>query len=440
MARLRQVCEGFVNVFLLPVGEVFRFNRSLCAVITGAMYRVTPTRRVQVRPYHHRATNARTRPFRYVSTSDNVRRASVRREFFFLQDKGVPHRRRLRRFLHPRVGKVTTRLNRRLIRQDLFLTSFRLTINVPVYFQVTKDQYLFGRLFQFSRDLRDLIVQFVLVISMVRVPLNVGAIAVIRRLRFHDSALVRRLPHAILHTIGVLFGLRMIRGIRVCFLEGIRSNALCGVNAIRRSMWVSHGARQLKIRESGYRIGAELSNGNGHVRRVVFMREQPGKKGQASGLVNRRNSIILVGICVNRNSASDLLRALLKGRLIRSYLPTNNSPLFPTVQELTMVIYNGRLAIKSNRCQPTNGNENVSVVHRGLRLAMGPLLLLRTIRIVSNGDRLFVTIAFPRITFIKQMIVPVLCRLTCGLRYKVVLFLVPFAFQLRRRLVRYVDN
>lgn len=235
-------------MFFFLLRQVFRFHRSFRSFVFGAMDRVSFTGRIQVRPNNYRASNAGTKAFRYVTTSNYVRQTSVRGKNFF-KNESVSHRRGKGCFFHPMVCQVTTWLHRRTICQILLLKGNNLqAILHPRYFKTERNFNFFSSTFKLNRDFVNFDDQNGNVITMVYRATNGGAVLPFNRFGLGDSTFIIRRTNAIFNALRFLLRRRVVRGIRICLFKRIRCNAFSGVDEIRRRVRVSIRARELKVR------------------------------------------------------------------------------------------------------------------------------------------------------------------------------------------------
>lgn len=173
---------------------------------------------------------------------------------------------------------------------------------------------------------------------------------------------------------------------------------------------------------------------------MMFVRSYASTQRKASGFINRRKSIVLMGVGIFRRLISDYLRSLFKGGLISAYLFTTFRPLFLNVEKFAMVVHDRRFANKCNGSQFSNRNKNVCVFHRRVRLTMRPFFLFFFVGIIRYRNDFLMTFALPRVFFIEQVIIAVLCRIASGFCNEVIFLAMIFTFKLCCSFVRKVQD
>ena len=265
----------FIGIFLLPMKRILQFGESLYTMVAKTVCHIAPAEQMRIEPCRRHTAGTQAHPFQCISADSGIHHTDIEQRFFFLRSGNIPREQHLQHFLRPEINGIAAQLGHHLVHRSLFLADLHLAVGIPICFRIAGSRCLFNHLFRFSESLQSLVIRFILIISVIHIPLGINTVTIVHQLELRSDTLIEQLPRTVLRAVKILFNLHVVHKVQIYFLRKVHDGTLYKIGTVQHDVQMSRKTERLGVERDKCQVNTRLSGNGKRIHQIIFVERRP---------------------------------------------------------------------------------------------------------------------------------------------------------------------
>ena len=189
-----------------------------------------------IEPRRSHTSRTQTYTFQGVAAYGGIHHTYIEQGFFLFRRGYISGKQHFQGLLRPVIDRIRAKLRHHFINGSFFLADFHLAVGIPICFRIAGSRCLFNHLFRFSESLQSLVIRFILIVSVIHIPLGINTVTIVHQLEFRSDTLIEQLPRTVLRAVKILFNLHVVHKVQIYFLRKVHDGTLYKIGTVQHDV------------------------------------------------------------------------------------------------------------------------------------------------------------------------------------------------------------